>query len=117
SNYWVDVVFNTSTTVSSSSSVSSLQTTELQEKEDMIVYPNPFTEKATVSFILSDGGNYMLSLYDAKGAQVAVLEQGVLQSGVRRSVEVDGTKLAKGLYLVRLQTSSEARTVRLILDR
>ncbi|MFD3003072.1 DUF4082 domain-containing protein, partial [Pontibacter toksunensis] len=117
SNYWVDVVFNTSTTVSSSSSVSSLQTTELQEKEDMIVYPNPFSGKATVSFILNVGGNYMLSLYDAKGAKVSVLEHGKANPGERHSVEVDGSKLAKGVYIVRLQTLSGVRTSSLILDK
>ncbi|WP_202915870.1 DUF4082 domain-containing protein [Pontibacter pamirensis] len=109
--------FTVTATALSTSSVSTLQSRELEDKEGVFAYPNPFSDKATISFSLLDGGEYTVSLYDAKGARVALLEQGILKSGERRSLEVDGTKLAKGLYLVRLQTSSGASTVRLVLDR
>ncbi|WP_162053149.1 DUF4082 domain-containing protein, partial [Pontibacter pamirensis] len=119
SNYWVDVVFNTSTTISSSSSSSVItsKTTELQEKEDINVYPNPFSGKATVSFILNVGGNYTLSLYDTKGAKVSVLEHGKANPGERHKVEVDGSKLSRGIYIVRLQTISGVRTTQLLLEK
>jgi hypothetical protein len=59
-----------------------------------------------VRFVLPQGGAYTLGLYDVQGKQVAVLKQGQ-----------DVSKLAKGLYLVRLQTNTGARAAKLLLSR
>jgi hypothetical protein len=48
---------------------------------------------------------------------VELLEQGRAKAGEPNTMEVDAAKLARGLYLVRLQTSTGARTARLIKDR
>lgn len=81
----------------------------------MEVHPNPFSDKATVRFVLAQGGTYTLGLYDAKGKRVAVLQQGQARAGEQNATEVDGASLARGLYLLRLQTTTGARTVKLLL--
>lgn len=87
------------------------------EQHDVSVYPNPFSVKATVSFALEEGGEYTVSLHDAKGALVAVLKEGVAKPKVANNVEIDGSKLAKGLYLVRILTSEGAHVVRLVHEK
>ncbi|GAA4439580.1 hypothetical protein GCM10023188_36070 [Pontibacter saemangeumensis] len=108
--------FTISSSNLASSSVSTLEA-EPQGEQGLVIFPNPFYNKATVSFALTEDGDYTISLFDAKGACVAVLEQGYSRAGERRSVEVDGTKLAKGLYLLRMQTATGDSAVRVVLDR
>ncbi|WP_143741216.1 DUF4082 domain-containing protein [Pontibacter ramchanderi] len=97
--------------------VSSLQKADVEESEGLTVYPNPFSDKATISFTLQEDSDYYVRLYDNKGALVAFLKHGYAKAGEQYNVEVDGSKQARGLYLVRLQTDAGSKTVKLILDR
>jgi hypothetical protein len=131
SNYWVDVVFNTSgaaaeiTSISSADPASRLdiampkagQLLKAEHQEGVEVYPNPFSYRATVRFVLAQGGAYTLGLYDAKGKLVEVLKQGQAKAGELNAIEVDGAKMANGLYLVRLQTNTGTRSAKLLLSR
>ncbi|QMU31022.1 DUF4082 domain-containing protein [Adhaeribacter radiodurans] len=123
SNYYVDAVFNTVSSAASTASRLNIATPEvgaqvkLTQAEGMMVYPNPVTHKAKVQFVLVEGGAYTLDLYDAQGRLVKVLRQGKVNAGELNIIEVDGAKLAKGLYLVRLQTNTGAQTAKLLLDR
>jgi hypothetical protein len=122
-NYWVDVVFNTSiSAISTATSTAltsgkALQESELQPKAEFVVYPNPFSGRATVNFVLEKGEAYTVGLYDAKGRLVELLKQGQAKAGEPTTIAVDGAKLAKGLYLVRLQTSTGTRIAKLVLDK
>jgi hypothetical protein len=123
SNYYVDAVFNTSSAAANTASRLAVaspkagQLSKAPEKEGMVVYPNPSANSATVRFVLAEGGVYTLGLYDAQGRQVRLLQQGQAQAGEPNAIEVDGADLAKGLYLVRLQTRTGAKTAKLILHR
>jgi hypothetical protein len=123
-NYWVDLVFSPTATLATSiensltNSVSKAsQKSDLLEKEELEIYPNPFSSKATVSFILSKAGDYTVELYNINGALVKILKQGQAKAGARTTVEVEGSKLAKGLYLVRLQTNTGTQIKKLMLDK
>ena len=121
SNYYVDAVFNTSipganTAVAlTSSKAPSME--ELQKQEEFEVYPNPFSGMATVSFVLDKNDAYTVGLYDAKGRMVELLKQGQAKSGEPTTIALDGSKLAKGLYLIRLQTSTGIKVKKLVLDK
>jgi hypothetical protein len=130
SNYWVDVVFNTSSGAAAdaggiSSAASRLeagspkagQQWKTEQQEGVEVFPNPSTERATVRFVLAQGGAYTVGLYDAQGNLVAVLQQGQAKAGELHAIEVDGANLATGLYLVRLQTNAGASAAKLLRIR
>jgi hypothetical protein len=123
SNYWVDVVFDTRLANASAASRLDLaspktgQLPTLQQQERVEVYPNPFSEKTTVRFVLARDGYYTVGLYDVKGRLLALLKQGQAKAGEPHTIEVDGGKLAKGLYLLRLHTSTGARAAKLLLNR
>jgi hypothetical protein len=77
--------------------------------------PNPFLTKTKISFVLQKGGDYTVSLYDCKGVIMGAPHVGTAQAGEVNTVEMDGTLLSAGLYLVRLKTKTEgASTVRLL---
>jgi Domain of unknown function (DUF4082)/Secretion system C-terminal sorting domain len=143
SNYFVDVVFNPSAPAAeadtagiapdtagivaaapaarlamASPKAGSLRNArQLEGLEGVEVNPNPFSDRATVHFVLARDGAYLVGLYDAQGKLVRVLQQGQAKAGELQAIEVDGTSMASGLYLVRLQTSTGASAARLLLSR
>jgi hypothetical protein len=63
------------------------------------VHPNPFNSAATVRLKLRETGTVRVAVHDMLGRRVAVLRQGVLNSGAH-SLTFDGENLASGVYLL-----------------
>ncbi|MHA6247965.1 T9SS type A sorting domain-containing protein [Pontibacter sp. CAU 1760] len=87
------------------------------ETELATAFPNPFRERATVSFVALQGGAYSAGLYDSQGALVRQLGEGTAQAGQHLTLEVEAAELKPGLYLVRIQTESSLETLKLILEK
>ena len=69
-------------------------------------YPNPFNPVTTIRFELADGAQQVrIAVFDALGRRVAVLLNGELPAGTH-TVPFDGSALASGLYLYRLETEN-----------
>jgi hypothetical protein len=62
------------------------------------VYPNPFHNKATVSFSVPTDGNTIVKVFDAYGREVKVLFDGMAKSGTEYKVEFDGAAYSDGMY-------------------
>ncbi|MCF4102194.1 DUF4082 domain-containing protein [Gillisia sp. M10.2A] len=125
-NYWVDVVFNTPQVASLQATLSldplmktsiSTQSTEEALSDVLSVYPNPFSAMATLNFVVQEGGDYIVSLYDSKGAFITQIKQGSAAPGDQYFVEIDGEGMAPGVYLLRLKTQRGTKTFRIILNR
>ena len=84
--------------------------------EGLAVYPNPAAGRARVAFGLAEGGAVRLAVYDALGREVAVLADGAVTAG-RHVAAFDGSGLASGVYVVRLETGAGVETRRLTLLR
>jgi len=80
-------------------------------------YPTPFSDKATIEFTISRTENYVVNLYDMKGALVRQLKAGTAKAGELQQVEVDGKGLGEGLYIARMVSDSGAKSVKLLLKR
>ena len=78
--------------------------------------PNPFRDGAAVTVTLAAPGPVRLALLDVLGREVAVLLDGDLAAGTR-SVAVDGSGLAAGVYVLRLQTPAGVTSRRLTRAR
>lgn len=77
--------------------------------------PNPFTEVTSLDFTLSADGNFTLEIYDLKGMLIGNAVSGQAKANERRSVEVNGSQWAKGVYMARLVTPTEVLTTRLMV--
>ena len=66
--------------------------------------PNPFATRTTVRYRLDAPGSVRLAVFDALGRRVATLADGYADAGESHA-EFDGSGLAAGLYLVRLETA------------
>jgi hypothetical protein len=78
---------------------------------------NPFTGTNTLNFTLAKGGEYSIALYDRNGHQVKLLQEGEAQAGENATVTLDGSSLSEGLYIVRLVSAAENKTLKLVRTR
>ncbi|KAA9345592.1 T9SS type A sorting domain-containing protein [Adhaeribacter soli] len=83
-------------------------------KLELDANPNPFSSLATINYQLPEAGQYSVSLYDHRGKKTTVLKQGNNLAGEKGKVTIDGSGMKRGMYLVRLQTNKEARSLKLL---
>ena len=76
--------------------------------------PNPFNPSTVVGFQLSVFGRATVTVYDLLGREVARLIDADLPAG-RHSVRFDGTGLASGVYLIRLESGGRVATRKMVL--
>lgn len=78
-------------------------------------YPNPFNPSTTIRFVDANGGDVHVGLYDVTGRQVMDVFDGSVGAGSVNVVQVDGTALPSGLYLVRMDGEGYTATQRVML--
>ena len=76
-------------------------------------YPNPFTDRATIRYELSEAMEARMVVYDALGREVAVLVDAEQQAGSYEAV-FDGADLAPGTYLVRFEAAGEEQVFSIV---
>ena len=80
--------------------------------------PNPFASRTTVEVAAAEPGAVRVTLHDVLGRTLGVVFDGPVAAGERRTISVDGTALAPGVYVVRLAGPGGARSsLRLLLSR
>jgi hypothetical protein len=74
-------------------------------KGSFLVFPNPFTEKATIKYQMVNAGSVTISLYDSFGRLVTALvdEENTEEGSHSLSWTPDG--LSQGLYFIRIKTN------------
>ena len=82
---------------------------------DLRIQPNPFSDFSQIYVNLPEGGEYELSVYNALGTLVQ--ERTVDLVGGENYLQFDGSDLATGMYIFRLQRGSEAASGRLLIQR
>ena len=70
-------------------------------------FPNPFNPTTTIEYSLSERSTAALNIYDASGAIVARLDQGVQDAGTHRvewnGRDAQGRAAVSGVYFYRLE--------------
>jgi hypothetical protein len=79
-------------------------------------YPNPFNPKTEVGYQTSEVSRVTLKVYDVLGREVATLVDEVQEPGFK-SVQLDATGLASGVYYYQLRAGSFTATRKTILIR
>jgi hypothetical protein len=78
------------------------------------ISPNPFNPTTALSYELRAASHVFLKVYDASGRMITTLVDGWREAGVHE-VTFDGSKLASGMYLYRLQVGGETKTGKMML--
>ncbi|RJP73056.1 MAG: T9SS C-terminal target domain-containing protein, partial [Candidatus Zixiibacteriota bacterium] len=77
-------------------------------------YPNPFNPETAIGYRLPASGRVHLRVYDTAGREVATLVNGWQEAGVYQ-VTFDGSGLASGVYLVRMEAGDFTATQKMVL--
>jgi hypothetical protein len=80
----------------------------------MDVYPNPFNATTTIHYTLPHNGAVALSVLDLLGRTAMSVDAGERMAG-EHSLQVNGTRLASGVYFVRLQSAHQTVTQKILL--
>jgi len=77
-------------------------------------YPNPFNPSTQVSFSIPEDMDVSLTVYDMQGRIVETLVSGFSNKGTY-DVQWDASNTSSGIYMITLETSSEAKTTKVVL--
>ena len=91
---------------------------ELEAPESVWIsspYPNPFNPTSRIRFTVSTPGEVTVAMYDMLGHEVATLYRGEPERGAFVEAVVDGSNLASGVYVIRLESTSGLTATRVAL--
>jgi hypothetical protein len=96
-----------------------LSTTGIEEPsmfQDVMVYPNPTTDKATLNIISAESETVFYSLRDAQGKLIDMREL-MIHTGIN-TLDIDTRilGLSKGLYFITLQATTKVLTKKLVVE-
>jgi len=80
-------------------------------EEELVVYPNPVGQQATVNFSTTEKKDVTLALYNTLGQKVRTLYKGEVRGS--KSITVDTQSLASGVYFVRMRGDGVRATTRM----
>ncbi len=84
-------------------------------------YPNPFNPETVIAYQLPQAGQVRLSIYDALGRKVTDLFEGRQEAGKHtlrwNGANAQGSNVASGTYLYRLEFGGQAQTRTMVLLR
>ncbi len=89
---------------------------ELEEGQFALAqnYPNPFNPSTTIEFSLAETGSTQLAVYNITGQRVALLVNGLMESGTH-SLRLDASTLPGGVYLYTLRNEHTSITRKMLL--
>ena len=101
---YTTILINTDSVSSIKEKTSSLEYSLYQN------YPNPFNPSTTIKYSIPKAGNVKLTVYNSIGSKVATVVNEYKSAG-HYSVQFNGSNLASGIYLYRMEAGnySEAR--------
>ncbi len=79
-------------------------------------YPNPFNPSTTINFSLPKTGKVVLEIYNVLGEKVTTLINNDLTAGYH-SVNFNGSSLASGVYIYRLQSGNYTQAKKMTLEK
>lgn len=82
---------------------------------DLLIQPNPFSDYSDIKVDLPQGGAYDFQVFNALGTLVQSQKMNLVSGA--NSFRFDGTNLATGMYIFRLQQGNQAASGRLLIQR
>lgn len=77
-------------------------------------YPNPFTGKTNIDYVVDEPNNVVVEVYDITGKLVSLKNYGYQQTG-SHTLTFDANELNRGIYMYRLFVGENSQTRRMII--
>jgi PKD repeat protein len=88
---------------------------DLDNNFGLVVYPNPVADETTIQLNGVEGENYSIAVYNTLGEQIATVYSGELTGGINL-ITWSTNDLAKGVYVLKIESQSTVQTVKLIKE-
>jgi uncharacterized delta-60 repeat protein len=87
-------------------------------QQPVLIYPNPVTSEANISYVLIDDYNITISLFDMLGREVQRFITGVAQNKGEHSMALSiNPSLSTGEYLISISDGKYSQGIKLVLQR
>lgn len=84
---------------------------------DLMVYPNPVLNSATISFMPVSDGNASIDLYNSIGQKISRLFERNVSRDVPVNIQFNSSDYKEGLYILRVQNGNDVATTRVQIAR
>jgi hypothetical protein len=81
---------------------------------DLVLFPNPTTERSVLNFTSMDEGNYVVNISDISGRVLRTMN-GNAVAGENTAI-LSVADLSKGIYFVSLELAGETKQIKLIVQ-
>jgi hypothetical protein len=82
-----------------------------------VMYPNPASQNTTISFIIAERNNVIVSVYDVLGNLVStVAQENAFEKG-NHSIILNTSNLSSGIYYISLDVNGAKETKKLVINK
>ncbi len=89
-------------------------TVDLQPMEFTGLYPNPFNPTVTIPFVLAEAMETRISVYNIRGQEIDVLQNGILEAG-QHLTTWQADEFPSGIYFIQIEAAGITRTHKALL--
>jgi hypothetical protein len=89
--------------------------TNIPQQNQLIISPNPATDKITISFAATTDENVTIKIYSITGEVVFAEENKTGNNNFNKTIDVTG--LSNGIYFLSVQTGREVITKKIVVNR
>jgi hypothetical protein len=83
---------------------------------NMKVYPNPFSDNATIALDLKQAGDVKITLTNVLGQVVYSADKGLMQAG-QNLIAFNGSSLSQGLYFLNITSGNKSLTQKVTISK
>jgi subtilase family serine protease len=88
---------------------------------DLMIYPNPFTDRVTIGYSIAEKGRTLIEVFDLTGRRVSILQDAMQKAGTYElqwdATDASGQQVISGIYLCRIQSGGFVKTEKLVFNR
>lgn len=89
---------------------------EIQTSESLSVFPNPFSEKINIEFVLNENLPVSFQIFNLLGEKIYEQNSGILPQGIHRT-HWNAQNFPQGIYFLRLKAGKQTFLRKLILEK
>lgn len=89
---------------------------DFEEQVQFAIMPNPFTQRFTILFHLTQPSDVIVNLYDSKGSLVKKVQNKKLDKG-QHTLPIEGTELINGIYYCEVIINQQRILRKMILQK
>ena len=82
----------------------------------LLVYPNPFSGNATLSYELKQNSKVEISITDVLGKKLILVNENQTQGKHQMEINAGNLQLAKGVYFVKFNAAESEKTIKVVVQ-